>query len=420
MADTRPPRPLDALRERDYRWFWIGAFISNTGGWMQNATIPYVVFQLTGSAGEVGLTGFFQYLPFMVMGIAGGALADRFPRRRLLIWAQVAQAGAAFALWAVVASGTATVAMVAGLAFVAGLLGGVNTPIWQAFVVELVPRELLLGAVTLNSTQFNASRALGPFLAGIVIAVWGAQAAFLLNAVSFGAVVFVLLLIRAGSDGTRRTVEGGVLAGLGRAARYTRATPAIFACCLAIMAVAGLGSPLFSYLPVYGEEIFGVTGVQLGLLFGAGGIGSVIAAPVLLSVAPRMPRARLLAGAMATYGASVVAVGLLPGYWAVLGALLFFGGAYLSIASTINTTIQLVVREDLRGTVIALYLMCLTGALPLGLFLWGQAADAIGLRTTTVVAGALLVAVTGVFWVTGRFRVMAAADDARDAALEGD
>ena len=326
MADTRPPRPLDALRERDYRWFWIGAFISNTGGWMQNATIPYVVFQLTGSAGEVGLTGFFQYLPFMVMGIAGGALADRFPRRRLLIWAQVAQAGAAFALWAVVASGTATVAMVAGLAFVAGLLGGVNTPIWQAFVVELVPRELLLGAVTLNSTQFNASRALGPFLAGIVIAVWGAQAAFLLNAVSFGAVVFVLLLIRAGSDGTRRTVEGGVLAGLGRAARYTRATPAIFACCLAIMAVAGLGSPLFSYLPVYGEEIFGVTGVQLGLLFGAGGIGSVIAAPVLLSVAPRMPRARLLAGAMATYGAAVVAVGLLPGYWAVLGALLFFGG----------------------------------------------------------------------------------------------
>jgi len=420
MADPVAPRPLDALRQRDYRWFWIGAFISNTGGWMQNATIPYVVFQLTGRAGDVGVTGFFQYLPFMVMGFAGGALADRFPRRMLLVVAQVLQAVAALALWAEVASGSATVTVITVLAFVSGLLGGLNTPIWQAFVVELVPRELLLGAVTLNSTQFNASRALGPFLAGIIIAVWGPQAAFLVNAVSFAAVVVVLLMIRVASDGTRRTVEGGVVAGLVRAARYVGATPAIFACCLAITAVAGLGSPLFSYLPVYGAEIFGVTGVRLGLLFGAGGIGSVIAAPVLLSVAPRLPRARLLGGAMATYGLAVVAVGLLPGYWAVLTALLFFGGAYLSIASTINTTIQLVVREDLRGTVIALYLMCLTGALPVGLYVWGLAADAVGLRVTTVVAGSLLVAVTAVFVLTGRFKVMAAADDARDASYDGD
>jgi MFS family permease len=418
MGHHLAPRPLDALRQRDYRWFWIGAFISNTGGWMQNATIPYVVFQLTGKAGEVGLTGFFQYLPFMVMGIAGGALADRFPRRRLLLVTQVLQALSALALWAVVAGGTDSVGIIAALAFVSGLLGGLNTPVWQAFVVELVPRELLLGAVTLNSTQFNASRALGPFLAGVVIAVWGPQAAFMLNAVSFLAVVVVLLMIRVASDGTRRTVEGGVLAGLVRAGRYVRATPAILACCMAIVAVAGLGSPLFSYLPVYGEEIFGVTGVRLGLLFGAGGIGSVIAAPVLLSVAPRLPRARLLAGAMAIYGLAVIAVGLLPGYWEVIGALLFFGGAYLAIASTINTSIQLVVREELRGTVIAIYLMCLTGALPVGLYLWGVAADAVGLRTATVVAGSLLVVVTAVFVLTGRFRVMAHADDARDAALE--
>jgi hypothetical protein len=136
-------------------------------------------------------------------------------------------------------------------------------------------------------------------------------------------------------------------------------------------------------------------------------------------VAPRLPRARLLAGAMATYGLAVMAVGLLPGYWEVIGALLFFGGAYLSIASTINTSIQLVVREELRGTVIAIYLMCLTGALPIGLYLWGVAADAFGLRPTTVVAGILLVLVTAVFVLTGRFRIMSHADDARDAALEG-
>lgn len=401
---------------RDYRWFWIAAFVSNTGGWMQNATIPYVVFQLTGSAGDVGLTGFFQYLPFMLMGLFGGALADRFPRRLLLVWSQVAQAAAALGLWAVVATGSATTTNIAVLAFVSGLLGGLNTPIWQAFVSELVPRELLLGAVTLNSTQFNASRALGPFLAGVVIAAFGAQAAFLFNAVSFASVVVVLLVIRGRSDGVRRTVDGGVLRGVARVVRYIVATPAILACCVAIIAVAGLGSPLFSYLPVYGDEEFGVTGAALGLLFGAGGIGSVVFAPVLLSIAPRLPRAVVLSGAMATYGVAVAAVGLIPSYWGVVVALMFFGGAYLSIASTINTTIQLVVREDLRGTTIAVYLMCLTGALPVGLFVWGVAADRYGLRPTTVVAGALLVVVTLVFVVTGRFRVMAAADDARDAA----
>ena len=419
MPDARP-RPLDALRERDYRLFWIGAFISNTGGWMQNATIPYVVFQVSGRAGDVGITGFLQYIPFLAMGIAGGALADRFPRRMLLMVAQVLQALSALALWAVVAGGSASVGVLAALAFVSGMLAGLNTPVWQAFVVELVPRELLLGAVTLNSTQFNASRALGPFLAGVVIAAWGPQAAFLLNAASFAAVIVVLLMIRVASDGVRRHVDGGVVAGLVRSARYVWSSPPIMACCFAIMAVAGLGSPLFSYLPVYADEIFGVTGVRLGLLFAAGGIGSVIVAPVLLTVAPRLPRARVLAGAMAVYGAAVAAVGLLPGYWEVLAALLFFGGAYLSIASTINTTIQLVVREDLRGTVIAIYLMCLTGALPVGLYVWGVAADQWGIRATTVTAGVLLVGVTAVFVATGRFAVMAAADVARDAAYDGD
>ncbi|MBU6215095.1 MAG: MFS transporter, partial [Acidobacteria bacterium] len=186
---TVRPRPLDPLRERQYRRFWIAAFVSNTGGWMQNATIPYVVFLITGAAADVGITGFFQYLPFMLVGLVGGSLADRFPRRQLLVVAQVLQALVAVGLWAVVASDSATTTNLSALAFLSGLLGGLNTPIWQSFVAELVPRELLLGAVTLNSTQFNASRALGPFLAGVVIAVWGPAASFLLNAVSFVAVV---------------------------------------------------------------------------------------------------------------------------------------------------------------------------------------------------------------------------------------
>jgi predicted MFS family arabinose efflux permease len=407
-ADSGPPRPFDALRVRDYRRFWLAAFVSNTGGWMQNATIPYVVFQLSGRAGDVGLTGFFQYLPFMLAGAVGGSLADRLPRRTVLVWSQVAQAVVALALWALVGGGSATTRTVAALAFLAGLLGGLNTPVWQAFVSDLVPRRLLLGAVTLNSTQFNASRALGPFLAGVVIAAWGPAASFLVNAVSFAVVVAVLVALRGRGDAVRRP-GGGVLAGLGRAARHVVATPSILACCTAIVVVAGLGSPLFSFLPVYGEDVFGVEGWRLGLLLGAGGIGSVLAAPALLSVLHHVRRSVLLPSAMGTYGAAVAAVGLVPAYAGAVAALFVFGAAYLAIASTINTTIQLVVRDDLRGTVIAIYLMCLTGALPVGLWVWGVAADAVGLRPTTVAAGLVLLAATALLLATGRFRAMAPA-----------
>ena len=408
-----------ALAHRDFRWFWLGALVSNTGGWMQNAAVPYVAFTLTGSAGDVGITGFFQYVPFMAMGLVGGVLADRYPRRTLLIGSQLAQALCAFALWALVASGSATTASLSALAFLSGLAGGVNTPIWQSFVTELVPREVLLNAVTLNSAQFNAARALGPFLTGVVIALWGAAEAFAINGVSFLVVIGVLLVIRGTSDGRDRPEAGTALAGIRRGAAHVMASPAILACCVAIIAVAGLGSPLFSYLSVYGESVYEVTGWRLGLLFGAAGIGSVLFTPMLLSVAPRLPRARLLGAAMLLYGVSVAAMGVVPTYSASILVLLCFGGAYVSIAATINTTIQLVVFEELRGVVIAIYLMCLTGALPIGLFVWGAAADVVGIRATPGGGGVALALVTLVLIVTGRFAVMAEADDARDAAAAG-
>jgi predicted MFS family arabinose efflux permease len=273
-----------------------------------------------------------------------------------------------------------------------------------------------LNAVTLNSAQFNAARALGPFLAGLVIAAWGADVAFALNAASFGVVIVVLLVIRGTSDSRSSERTIGVFAGIRRGAAHVRHSPAILACCAAIIAVAGLGSPLFSYLAVYGESVFDVTGLRLGMLFGAAGVGSVLFTPLLLSVAPRLRRSVLLGAAMFVYGLSVVAMGLAPSFvWAIL-ALLCFGGGYLSIASTINTTIQLVVLEELRGIVIAIYLMCLTGALPVGLFVWGEAAARWGIRATTVGAGIALVLATAVFVATGRFVVMSVADDARDAA----
>jgi MFS family permease len=402
---------VPALRYRDFRLFWAAALVSNTGSWMQNAAVPYAIFRLTGANLDVGVTGFWLYFPMVLMGGLGGTLADRFQRKRLLVATQAIQAAFSVALWAVVVLGHASVASISALSFGAGLAGGLNIPIWQSFVSQLVPRDTLANAVVLNSTQFNAARALGPLLFGGVVATFDVEVAFLLNAASFVAVLAVLPFIGAPQpprpDGPRPSPWADLVAG----ARYVWHTPGILACCVAIVAIAGIGNPLFSFLPAsYGQEIFGVRGWALGLLSGAGGVGALIFAPLILTRGATMARSHLLVVAMVTYGAAVAVVGMAPVLWVALVGGLLFGGSYLAIASAINTTIQLLAREDMRGKSIAVYIMCLTGSLPIGLAIWGAVADVIGIRVTTVAAGLLLVAVTGLLHLTGRFAAMGQAD----------
>jgi len=400
-----------ALRNREFRIFWMAALVSNTGGWMQNAAIPYVVFQLTNRNGGVGVAGFWQYLPIMFASVAGGSLADRFDQKKLLVITQIAQAGFAMALWVLVAKGWATPGRLSALAFGSGVAGGLNIPVWQSFVSQLVPKEIMLNAVTLNSTQFSSARALGTFLAGIVIAWTGPSLVFVINAVSFGTVLVALSMIRSRGAVQPVAERPRVVPDLVAGFRYVRATPGIVSCCVAIIAIAGIASPLFSFLTAsYGQEVFAVDGWKLGLLWGSGGIGSVIFAPFLLTVGARISRKLLLIIAMGTYAVSTAAVGLAPTwYWAVVG-LCCYGGAYLAIASALNTTIQLIARDDMRGKSLAIYLMCLTGALPIGLVTWGWAADRWGIQQVTVAAGVLLLGVTALFATTGRFDAMVTAD----------
>lgn len=436
MSETReePTTAKPGLREavavfkyRDFSLFWFGALLSNTGSWMQNVTIPFVIFELTGSAANVGITGFFQFIPIMVLGPVGGALADRFSRRMLLFITQAVMAAVSFGMYAVVASGRATPGNLTVLAFAYGLAGGLNIPIWQAFVSQLVPRSMLLSAITLNSTQFNASRALGPFLAGPIIFAFGVSTALFINFCSFGAVLVALLAIRAERLPGQRGGRPRIISEFVDAVRYARGVPGIVACFIGITAVAGLGSPLFAFLPVVAEDVFGIgrtgapealtgEGIRAGLLYGAAGLGSVLFASLILGKGAALSRSTMMVIAMLTYGVATAAVGVAPSYGLALVALLVFGGAYLAIAASLNTTIQLLVREDMRGKTLAVYIMFLTGALPLGLIAWGQVAEWVGIRATAVSAGVLLVLTTVYFIVTGRLQAMSGADEAHSEA----
>jgi hypothetical protein len=392
------PRPglrqaLTAFRYRNFALFWTGALLSNSGSWIQNITIPFVVFNITGSAAWVGVAGFLQFLPVVLMGPLGGSIADRFHRRTVLLVTQAAQAGVALALWVVWSAGVRNLVVIIGLVAVSSLIAGINIPSWQAFVSELVPREVLLNAVTLNSTQFNAARAFGPAIGGLVLAI-GVSWAFLINALSFVAVIGALLAIRVPRLDKSAAADGpGVWRAFASSFGYVRGFPGIIACFVIVLALGALGSPVFQLLVVFAEDVFEVGDLAYGLLGAALGVGSVLAAPIIAGPGSGLRRSVLVTGGVTVYGIAIVAFGLAPVYVLGLLALMAAGGAYLAIASTLNTTIQLQVDETMRGKVIALYVMLLTAALPVGALLQGLLVELIGPRVTVAGAGVLFLAV---------------------------
>jgi len=385
---------LMAFRYRNFSLFWTGALVSNTGTWVQNVTIPFVIYNMTQDARWLGLSTFLQFGPIVVMGPLGGALADRYHRRSVLLVTQAAQAAVALLLWGAWVTDHRSLPVIIGLVAFSGIITGLNIPSWQAFVSELVPRSVLLNAVTLNSTQFNAARAFGPAVGGIVLATLGVGWAFLINALSFAAVIVALLLIsvpRLVKLG--KTERGGVVGEFALSWRYSRERPGIVACFVAVCALGGLGSPMVQLFPVFAQRVFLVTDIAYGFLGAALGIGAVLASPFVAGVGSGWKRSRLFEVAMLAYGIAIVAFGVAPSYPMAIAALLVAGGGYLAIASTLNTTIQLQVDEVMRGKVVAVYIMFLTAALPLGGLVQGILAQYIGPQVAVVLFGIAFLAV---------------------------
>ena len=232
-------RTFASLRYRNFRYFWIGGLISNTGRFFQVLTLPVVIWQLTRDPGWVGFTGFMQFLPMALMAPVAGPLADRYPRRKMLMVTQSMMMVIALLFAAMWWSGVRWPFAYAAMAVLAGAAGGLNLPAWQAFVSELVPRRLMLNAVTLNSAQFNSSRLLGPVLAGVTVTTAGPGTAFALNSVTYVAVIVALWAIdvpgvaRAASAQPLRPVRNLV-----DTMRYIRRRPSID---IAIATVAVVG-----------------------------------------------------------------------------------------------------------------------------------------------------------------------------------
>lgn len=383
---------MKAFRYRDFRIFWIGALISNTGTWVLNLTLPFVLFELTGSAVWVGAAVAAQFLPMFAFSPLGGSVADQYPRRSVLLALQTAMGVGALLIWFAWASDVRSPAVLLALVAIVGALNGISMPSWQGFVHDLVPREDLLSAVTLNSLQFNAARALGPAIGGVLLATLGPAWAFGVNAASYLCIVGALLLVRAGRGLHVERSQFTFVQQIRSATRYIRSQPGIVMALIIAFIVGFLGNPVFSFTVVFAGVVLDVGPVQLGIMNAALGVGAFAAAP-LVGGGRFAPRLSLVAGTgLIVYGVMLVAFALAPTYPLSVLALAVIGACFLSVVASINTAGQMIVADSFRGRVLALRLMVFTVAAPVGGLIQGWFADVIGPQPTVVAAGLMMIA----------------------------
>ena len=407
-----------AFRHRDFTIFWLGALASNTGSWVQNLAVPFVLYQVTKSAFWVGLSTFTQFVPVMLLGPLAGSIADRFERRKVLLVTQSLMAAGALALWLVWSSGIREPWVILFLVAISGVFAGVNIPSWQAFVNDLVPREDLLSAVALNSLQFNAARALGPGIAGILLASFGPSWAFFINGVSFLFVILALALVRVRPEPRAVAPTGGFLRQFRRALAYSRNQPGIVVGIVVAILVAGLGNPVFQFTVVFAGEVYEVGPVGLSLLNVSLGLGAVVAAPLVAGWDAVLSRATLVRWGLLVYGGAVIAFGASTAYLVGLLSLIVIGGAFLVVISATNTSVQLIVADHMRGRVMAVRIMAFTGAYPIGALIQGWISDQIGPRLTVAGAGGILL-LAGV-WLGTKPALLRRLDDDHDESTGAD
>jgi len=374
-------RAFIALRHRNFRLFWFGQLISLIGTWMQSTAQAWLVLELTNSAWWLGVVGALQFLPVLLFALFGGVLADRLPKRTVLLFTQSSAMLLALLLWVLVITGEVRLWNVLILAALLGLTNALDMPTRQAFVVEMVGREDLPNAVALNSSLFNMARVIGPGIGGILIAWLGIAPLFLLNGISFIAVIIGLAMINmhelraqvkheALQNGTHKP---GTFQSLREGLAYVKNTPSVLLVIVVVGIVSLFGINFNVVLPLFATAVLHAGPEGFGFISATFGLGSLLSALWLAWGNNRPSMSHLMLGA--------IAFGILEALFAisqlyVLSLVLIAGVGFAQIAfsALANTTLQTVTPDHLRGRVMSVYMMVFAGSTPLGnLFIGGLA-----------------------------------------------
>jgi MFS family permease len=391
-GDRALGRTFSSLRVRNFRLFIGGQLISTTGTWMQFTAGPWLVLQLSHSGTMLGLDAALQFVPMMLAGLWGGVIADRYDNRRTQIATQIAFAVLAATMFGLVASGVVRLWMVFVLSFLTGCVSAVDFPTRQSFYLEMVGPADLTNAMSLNTATFTATRIVGPAVAGLIIRSTGSTApVFLINSLSFAAVVVALLLMRRSELHPRERVARGK-GQIREGVRYAWHTPD-----LRLPLLVMLGVFLFAFnfqilMPLLAVRVFDGNSGTYGLMLAVVGIGSLAGALLMASRARRPNPLRLCILAVAL-GVASAAVAVAPTLGVALLVLPLLGAVAIAFAITGNSTLQLTAAPAMRGRVMALYSVVFLGSTPIGGPLAGWFGQNVGTRQALAVGGAIAVIV---------------------------
>jgi MFS family permease len=406
----RLPPALESLRHRNYRLLWMGNLISQTGDWMDQIALNWLVYQLTGSAFYLGILNLCRLAPVLVFTLVGGVIADRVERRWLLFTTQTVAMVLAFVLAVLVSTGHIEFWIVVLIGVSRGVALAFNFPARQSLISDLVPRELLTNAIALNQATMNLTRIIGPTIGGILIVTVGVAGAFYLNGLSFVAVLGGLALMRFPPRQAR--AKKGILADLMGGLRYIQGQPDLRLLVMLALVPMILGMPYMTMLTVFASDVLQVGGDGLGLLVACSGGGAVCGALFIASRSSKSGRRQIMFMGLVGFGVALLVFALSPWFWLSAGSLVAVGFSQQVYNAQNNALIQEDVDPEYRGRVLST-LFLNRGLIPLGTVFAGFGTDLVGAPITLAAMAAMLLLLAVL--VSGR-RLVAAPASSQTAA----
>lgn len=397
MTNKKANSAWSPLRHEAFRTLWIASLVSNIGTWLHNTGASWLMTELTPSPTIVALLQTATSLPIVLLALPAGSLADVINRRQMLlftqVWMLITATGLAFADF----MGWISAPLLLIFTFALGIGTAMHRPVWQAVIPELVPRSELSNAIALGGVSVNLARAVGPALGGIIVAAAGASAVFMLNAVSFGCMIFV---IYRWQESPRKNslppehIVGAMISGV----RYVRYAPTLQAVLIRSATFIFCGTALWALLPIVARQELKLDAFGYGMITGAVGIGAFIGATILPKIRQRLSLNALVFIATLIYAGGMLALAYLRNFPLLLSLMLIVGVAWIALMSSFNVAAQVALPAWVRARGLAAYLIAFQGGMAAGSLVWGAVAARIGTPTAMAIATAGLAVGLGLSW----------------------
>jgi MFS family permease len=404
LAASRISHVWRALRHRNFRLFFSGQSVSLIGTWMTRIATSWLVYRLTGSALLLGLVGFVGQIPTFLLAPFAGVWVDRLDRRHVLLWTQALAAVQSLLLAGLTLGNRVTIGDILVLSAFQGLINAFDMPGRQAFLVQMVEdRQDLGNAIALNSSMVNLARLLGPSLAGLVIAAFGEGYCFLIDGLSYFAVIASLALMQIKPPTTARAATS-MMAQLKEGWVYVSGFAPVRTILLLFALVSLMGMPFVVLMPIFASQVLHGGPHTLGMLMGASGVGALVSAFSLAVRKTVLGLGRMIPIAAASFGAGLILFGLSRVMWFSLLMMLLVGFGMMQGMAASNTIVQTLVPEDRRGRVMSYYTMAFVGMAPFGSLLAGSLAHWLGAPRTVMITGSAVI--LGALWFASRLKAI--------------